>query len=253
MASKYYESDRAVSEYLVFHYGMSGRMLPPVLVESGALNFPVHCVTQCLDARRLPARARALDLGCAVGRASFELARRCAEVVGIDHSKRFIATAGHLRKHGSVHFGSIEEGELSQASTAIVPEEIQRKRVIFERGDAMNLRRNLGKFDVVLMANLIDRLREPRKCLAQLPHLLKSGGQLIIASPYTWLLEYTPRKNWLGGFVRGGRRIKTFDTLKEILSPEFQLARRRDLPFLIREHARKFQLGVAEATVWIRK
>jgi len=29
--------------------------------------------------------------------------------------------------------------------------------------------------------------------------------------------------------------------------------RRRDLPFLIREHARKFQLAVAEASIWQRK
>ncbi len=253
MASNYYETDRAVSEYLLFHYGMTGQMLPPVLVESGALNFPVRCVTECLDTRRLSTKARALDLGCAVGRASFELARRCAEVVGVDHSKRFVETANHLRKNGTFLFGYVEEGELTQPCTAVVPAEIERERVTFERGDATNLRRTLGKFDVVLMSNLIDRLRQPRKCLAQLPRLLKSGGQLIITSPYTWLSEYTPRKNWLGGFVRAGRRVKTFDTLKEILAPNFQFARRRDLPFLIREHSRKYQLGVAEASVWLRK
>lgn len=253
MVSKFYETDRAVSEYLLFHYGMTWQMLPPVLVESGALNFPVHCVTECLDVRRLPKKARALDLGCAVGRASFELARRCTEVVGVDYSKRFVTTAGHLRKNGTFLFVYAEEGELTCSATAVVPNEIDCERVSFECGDAMNLRRDLGSFDVVLMANLIDRLRQPRKCLAQLPRLLKSGGQLIITSPYTWLPEYTPRKNWLGGFVHKGRRVKTFDTLKEILLPDFQLIRRRDLPFLIREHARKFQLGVAEASVWLRK
>ncbi|HZQ48534.1 MAG TPA: putative 4-mercaptohistidine N1-methyltransferase [Verrucomicrobiae bacterium] len=252
-SNKYYETDRAVSEYLLFHYGMTAQMLPPVLVESGALNFPVRCVTECLDARRLPVKARALDLGCSVGRASFELARHCGEVIGIDYSKRFIITAGHLRKNGSFLFGYVEEGELTQSVTAVVPKEIRRERVWFENGDATNLRRDLGTFDVVLVANLIDRLRQPRKCLARLPRLLKSGGQLIITSPYTWMSEYTPRKNWLGGFVRNGRRVKTFDILKEILSPNFQFVRRRDLPFLIREHARKFQLGVAEASMWQRK
>jgi len=33
---------------------------------------------------------RALDLGCAVGRSSFELAREYQEVVGIDISQTFI-------------------------------------------------------------------------------------------------------------------------------------------------------------------
>ncbi len=253
MRGNYYETDRAVSEYLLFHYGMTAQLLPPLLVHAGALNFPVRCVTECLEPRRLPKKARALDLGCSVGRSSFELARRCAEVVGIDYSKRFISTAGHLRKNGSFLFGCVEEGELTRPCTAVVPQEIKRERVAFERGDAMNLRRDIGVFDVVLMANLIDRLRDPRKCLAQMRRLLKPGGQLIITSPYTWLLEYTPRKNWLGGFLRGGGRVKTFDALKKELAPDFQLSRRRDLPFLIREHARKFQLGVAEATVWLRQ
>jgi hypothetical protein len=103
------------------------------------------------------------------------------------------------------------------------------------------------------MANLIDRLTNPHRCLQQLPNLVKSGGQLIITSPYTWLEEYTPRENWLGGLARDGQRIKTLDSLKRILSPAFEFSFAKDLPFLIREHARKFQWSVAEASVWVRK
>jgi putative 4-mercaptohistidine N1-methyltranferase len=240
-AKNYYETDRAVSEYLLFHYGPTGET-----------SFPVRCARECL-AERLPAKARALDLGCAVGGSAFELARKCAEVVAIDYSKRFIAVAQRLRKQGSIRFGSVEEGELIRPDRASVPAAIDRERVQFERGDAMNLPRNLGAFDVVLMANLIDRLADPRRCLKRLPGLVKPGGHLVIISPYTWLAEYTPRKNWLGGFVRGGKRIKTFDSLKQILLPDFELLRRRDMPFLIREHARKYQLGIAEAGVWRRR
>lgn len=117
----------------------------------------------------------------------------------------------------------------------------------------MNLPSDLGTFDVILMANLIDRPGHPRKCLAQMRHFLRPGGRLVITSPYTWLAEYTPRRRWLGGFVRRGRPVKTLATLREILTPHFRLVRRRDLPFLIREHARKYQLGLAEASVWLRR
>jgi SAM-dependent methyltransferase len=127
------------------------------------------------------------------------------------------------------------------------------RRVRFERGDAMNLPRGLGLFDAILLANLIDRLRDPRKCLDSLPLLLRPGGQLLVTSPWSWLVEYTARRCWLGGFRRKGRSVKTFDTLRQILSPHFRLVRRRDLPFLIREHARKFQLGLADASLWVRK
>jgi putative 4-mercaptohistidine N1-methyltranferase len=251
MAENYYDSDRAISEYLLFHYGGSADRIPAALTD--ALNFPAKCVTESLDPALLPRQARALDLGCAVGRSSFELARHCGQVVGIDYSERFINVATHLRDSGSYGFNYIEEGELTLPHHAIVPPEIDRNRVTFEQGDAVRLRPGLGMFDVVLMANLIDRVDNPAKCLAQLAGLLKPGGQLIITSPYTWLTGYTPRENWLGGFLRDGQPVQTFHTLKKILAPHFDLSRQRDLSFVIREHARKYQLGFAEATLWIRK
>ncbi|MHB8521911.1 MAG: putative 4-mercaptohistidine N1-methyltransferase [Limisphaerales bacterium] len=251
--SNYYETDRAVAEYLLFHYGTPEQILPYDSGPVAALGFPIRCVTDCLLVERLSPHARALDLGCAVGRSTFELAQHCAEVVGIDFSRRFIAAATQLRRLGWLDFACADEGDLTRKATARVPDGIDRRRVVFEEGDAMNLRGDLGTFDLVLMANLIDRLREPRRCLAQMPRLVKPGGQLIVTSPYTWLTDYTPREHWLGGFEREGRPVKTLDTLKEILAPDFQFIARRDLPFVIREHARKFQWSVAEASVWIRK
>ena len=117
----------------------------------------------------------------------------------------------------------------------------------------MNLRDDLGAFDAVLLANLIDRLRDPQRCLARLPSLVKPGGQLVIASPYTWLEEFTPRENWIGGAEREGRPVGTREALQSLLAPDFDLVAVKDLPFLIREHRRKFQWSVAEATIWRRR
>jgi len=253
VTGNYYDSRRAASEYLLFHYGGAAFPLLPGWVDAGALEFPARCVSRCLDASRLPPDARALDLGCAVGRASFELARHCVEVIGIDFSRPFIALANRLRRRGSLRFESFEEGELTRTRRAVVPPEIDRRRVRFERGDATRLREDLGEFDAVLMANLIDRIGDPARCLQRMPALLRPGGQLIIVSPYTWLAAYTPRRHWLGGRMRGGRPARTFDTLRRLLSPHFKLAGRLDLPFLLREHARKYQLGMAEAGLWARR
>jgi putative 4-mercaptohistidine N1-methyltranferase len=250
--ANFYESERAVAEYLLFHYGLPNDVLPYDPGPATSLNFPVRCVTECADVSRLPAAARALDLGCAVGRATFELARHCAEVIGIDSSDRFISVAEHLQTNGAMHFTRLDEGELTTMMRACVPHDVQRDRVRFERGDAMELREDLGTFDVVLMANLIDRLTDPRRCLERLSRLVRRGGRLVITSPYTWLTCHTPRENWLGGFLRDGRPIRTLDTLKQILSPDFGFARSKDMPFLIREHARKFQWSVAEASIWLR-
>ena len=240
----YYDSERAAAEYLDLHFGDPA---PWPLV------FPARCVAECLAPNRLPGDARGLEMGCAVGRGVFELARHCGEVIGIDASKQFIAIANWLRRDGSCRFNQSQEGELTRPRRAVVPKEIDRRRVSFELGDAVHLRADLGTFDVVLMANLMDRVTDPEACLRQLAALLNRGGQLILTSPYTWLADYTPRRNWLGGFKRKGREVRTFQSIKTILAQHFRLVERRDLPFLIREHARKFQLGVAEASVWLRR
>jgi hypothetical protein len=117
----------------------------------------------------------------------------------------------------------------------------------------MNLRPDLGTFDVVLMANLIDRLNEPERCLSRLPELVNAGGQLIITSPYTWLEDFTPAALWLGGYESSGRRVTTREALENRLGGAFELVTAKPLPFLIREHARKFQWSVADATIWRRR
>jgi putative 4-mercaptohistidine N1-methyltranferase len=248
-----YETDKLLAEYLLFHYGSADEVLPHPSGPVEALDYPVRCVSECVDLARLPARARALDLGCAVGRSTFELAWHCAEVLGIDFSHRFIEAAQVIAAEGRLAYLRTDEGALVTPCEARIAPEIDRQRVRFEVGDAMDLRDHLGAFDVVLMANLIDRLREPRRCLERLPGLLNPGGQLIITSPYTWLEEFTPRTNWLGGFERDGKRVSTRDGLTSMLSADFELVATRDLPFLIREHARKFQWSVAEATIWRRR
>ncbi|MEI9997728.1 MAG: hypothetical protein WDO13_00400 [Verrucomicrobiota bacterium] len=69
----------------------------------------------------------------------------------------------------------------------------------------------------------------------------------MITSPYTWLVEYTPRAKWLGADGRG-----TLAALRDLLDGPFRFDRAFDLPFLIREHRRKFQWSIAEVSLWQR-
>lgn len=249
----FYETDKAVSEYLLFHYGRPEETLPYDFGPRAALNFPARCVTECLDATVLPANPRALDLGCAVGRSSFEFAKHCREVIGIDFSHRFIDAANRLKASGALDYAFVEQGDLTTKTTVTVPAEIDRSRVTFEQGDAMDPRDHLGQFDALLMANLVDRLRDPSKCLERISGLVNPGGQLIITTPCTWLEEYTPKAHWLGGFEKDGEPILTIDGLRACLDKDFELTGTQDLPFLIREHARKFQWSVAQASLWRRR
>jgi putative 4-mercaptohistidine N1-methyltranferase len=249
VADNIYESDRLVREYLLFHYGSADEVLPWSGGPRDATGFAARLVEELLDISSLSPAARALDVGCAVGRSSFELARHCREVSGIDYSRAFVAAATKVGKEGSLAYDYVIEGDRTAHALACLPERVDASRVAFEVGDAMHLRDDLGSFDVVLAANLLCRLPDPRVFLARVPQLVKPGGQLLLTTPFTWLAEYTPREHWIGG--RGD--VSCADALKELLSPHFELCFEKDLPFLIREHARKYQWSVAWGTRWIRK
>lgn len=242
-----YESDKFLNEYLLFHYGAPTEILPYTFGPHDALNFPVRCAQFCTDGIHVESEARALEIGCAVGRASFELARSYHEVIGIDFSNRFIEVANQMKELAQVDYQRLEEGSRSTPSVAKVPVEIDRNRVQFETGDALNLREDLGQFDLVLAGNLLCRLQKPAQFLARLPALVKPSGRVVFTTPCTWLEEFTPKANWLCD-----ETSTTLDGLHRQLDGCFTLQKTLDLPFLIREHARKFQWTVAQASLWIR-
>lgn len=245
-----YESERLLEEYLLLHYAASETLLPWAFGPRDALNFPARCATELLEP---PPEARALELGCSVGRACFELSVHCAEVIGIDFSRSFIEEAQRLARERTATFSFAEEGELRGRSTVVLDPAFRTERVSFETGDATDLRSDLGSFDVVLAANLLCRVPDPQALLRRLPDLVRPGGQLAITSPYSWLEEYTPRERWLGGFLRDGEAIRSLPSLQAALDHAFELVEVRDMPFLIREHSRKFQWSVAQATRWRRR
>lgn len=250
-----YEQKKILEDYLQLHYAPDDELCPYSFggLKDIVTSFPARCAQECAKHALPSSEGIALDIGCAVGRASFELARTFKSVIGLDYSRSFVQTATTLKERGSLRYRYIEEGRLWKESNAVVDPDIDRTRVTFICGDACNLPDDLGKFDAVLLANLIDRLPDPVKCLEKLPLLVKSGGVAVITSPYTWMEQYTPSTHWLGGYHYNGKDVRTFDWLQEFLSPHFELVEQKDMPLLIREHVRKFQLCVAHASIWRRK
>lgn len=242
-----YETNKLLQQYLIFHYASGAEQFPYSFGGADALSFPERCVSEGVDRSLIPDITRALDLGCSVGRSSFELARFCNEVIGIDYSQAFIDAANRLKKSGAHPAKRLNEGSATTSLQLTVSPAINRSRVCFEQGDAQNIRSDIGKFDVVIACNLICRLSEPMKLLRRLPDLVSPGGQLFITTPFTWLEEYTPADSWLGDGARD-----SFEGLRAVLEPQFLFVKKWDMPFLIREHARKFQYSIAQASRWIR-
>jgi len=243
-----YESDALLNQYLFFHYAPPEIQFSYNFGGKDGLEFPVRCVRHGIDLSDLPGKSRALDLGCAVGRFTYELARIFDEVSGIDYSQNFIDAANRLKSEGTHSVIVHREGHLREHFVVTVPSQIDRTRIHFEQGDAQFLRADLGQFDAVLACNLICRLPSPITLINRLPDLVKPGGQLFLTTPFTWLEEYTPKENWLGEGAQD-----SFSSLESHLSKHFQLDEKLNMPFLIPETARKFQYTIAIASRWTRK
>lgn len=243
-----YETQQILNQYLLLHYGNDKDTLSCSSLSQDLIGFPKRCAQLLYKKMQEQNKAfnRVLDLGCAVGGASFELARNFSEVVGIDLSELFISTANKIKHEGKITFDRKDEGNLRTTLNYNIDTQINRDRIQFKVADACELPTDLGKFDAILLANLLCRLPDPKLCLTQLKSLLRDGGLLLITSPYSWLKEYTPEKNWLGG-----NSERSIAGLHAILDSHFKLIYEENMPFIIREHARKFEYIVAHATVWL--
>ncbi len=238
-----YETDSLISQYLEFHYGKDYFGIP---------NFPKACIEKIKP--HLGKIDKALDIGCAVGRSSFELARYFDKVDALDFSTRFILNAIALRDQGKIRYLIDDEGELTSLKEFRLSEldlGDKASNVDFTQGDACNLKGKYSGYDLIFAGNLIDRLYEPKVFLKDMISRLNSGGLLVITSPYTWLEEYTNKENWLGGKKINGDNFTTLDGLHECLDSDFELqGKPYNVPFVIRETKRKHQLTVAQMTVW---
>ena len=247
-----YEDDAQVAQYCEFHWGAEPFGVP---------NFPAAMARLCLEAyaRHCPGAAAgsALDLGCATGRSSFELARVFARVTGLDFSARFIQTGDALKRDGRIRYVLPDEGELVSYHEHTLAEyglDGTAGRVAFFQADACNLKPLYAGYDLILAANLIDRLYSPARFLQEAHARLRPGGLLVLGSPYTWQAEHTPRSEWVGGFKKDGENFTTLDGLHALLDAHFERAAPpQEVPFVIRETKRKFQHTLAEVTVWRRR
>jgi putative 4-mercaptohistidine N1-methyltranferase len=241
-----YESDELVSQYCEFQYGDT---------HFGVKNFAIECAK--IASKFAINKTKALDLGCATGRATYELAKDFDEVEGIDFSVRFVQVGAKLKEDGFVAFHSREEGELVQNKKISIKElgyENLKDRVSFWQGDACNLKPNFNSYDLVIATNLIDRLYNPRLFLDTIDERLNEDGILIITSPYTWQESSTAKELWLGGFVdANGVEVRTIDSLKVVLGEKFELLHIQDLDFVIKETARKYQHTISQVSVWKKR
>ncbi len=240
MGENVYETEDTVAQYLHFHFGEGeGSRAANFLADGRGFIFPVETVNRLLDLDASSASMRALDLGCAVGRSAFELSRKVTSVVGSDLSYALIAAAKNIASGEPVSYRLAHDGGAATNHDVRLPGGVRPERIDFRVCDAL---KESGRYHFIHAANLLCRVPDPAAFLKRLPLMLEPGGQLALATPASWLEQFTPRDNWPA--------MPVLDFLKEHLEPHLELTREVDIPFVIREHERKFQLGISLGTSW---
>jgi 5-histidylcysteine sulfoxide synthase/putative 4-mercaptohistidine N1-methyltranferase len=231
-----YEGQTMLNEYLTFHFAKPEDLFPHADEELAfartQTDFPRRVAEVVMKYADPKKRSSVVDIGCAVGRSVFELAREFDKAVGIDFSASFVDACNHIKMSGETEFRMKESGQIFKTLKANIDPKIDRTRTSFRVGDACALPKDLGSFDAVLMANLICRTPDPRSVLAQLPALVNSGGLLVMTTPFTWMEEYTPKEKWLG--AKNDQDEASIDVLKKILMDTgFELVHQGHLPMVM--------------------
>ncbi len=146
-----------------------------------------------------PTVSTALDVGCGVGRTTFDLAARHpgALVLGADLNLSLLRLARQAL-FGSVSYPRRRIGLVyDRRCFAVAP--IGAARVDFWACDALALPFEPGAADLIAGLNLLDCVAEPARLLAELAAGLRPGGRLLLASPYDWSTRATPVETWIGG------------------------------------------------------
>ena len=182
-----------------------------------------------------------IDIGCSVGRTTFELAARFAQLtVGIDLNFAMLRVASQALREGRVRYARRRVG-LAYDQREIDVDLPARELVDFWCCDAGALPFRDSTFATASMLNVIDCVAAPRDTLAECARILRAGGNVLIATPYDWAPTATPVEQWLGGHSqRSPLRGASEPALQALLHEmKFEIVAERDqMPWRLRLHDR---------------
>jgi SAM-dependent methyltransferase len=140
-----------------------------------------------------------LDIGCSVGRSTFELAARSRGLVlGIDLNFSMLRLARRVLTDRLVTYPRRRIGIVYDRRTFEVPVE-HPEWVDFWVCDAMAPPFPPRHFGLISALNVLDCLPDPAALLAAIGAGLQPGGGAVLATPYDWSAAATQPRSWIGG------------------------------------------------------
>ena len=206
-----------LSTYGHSHYGsLDPRETPQTAQEEGIAGL----TERMLALGGGPTEGPVLELGCAVGRSSLELASRgTGLVLGVDVNLAMLRVAARALREGVVRYPRRRGGIVYERREFPV-HFAESDRVDFWACDATALPFADATFGAALALNTLDSVPAPLRLLQDTGRVLRPGGSLMLAAPYEWVAGVTPIESWLGGHsARGDDEGRSEAVLRRLLTP----------------------------------
>ncbi|CEL95347.1 unnamed protein product [Vitrella brassicaformis CCMP3155] len=258
-----FETDKLTADTIAFHY----QPHPWTKADS----FPTLLAEECVSAVKavgIPLHmSKALEFGCGAGRTTFELAHKFFDTVhGADLTARYFQVADRFMTNGRIRYAIQTEGDLVEYPPEIVAKDFAfhqaiddpHKKIQFHQADVANLDINkFNEYDLVVMASpgFIESLSKPKTALQAIHKHINPGGLLVIG--YTGKPPTHKTEECIGGYLSAsGRQVSIEEGLTALLSPHFDAVAElpaTELPYCVRDTARKTEVGWVRLTYWRRK
>jgi len=247
--AEYNNTRHHISSYGWDHYG---DLAPEGEFENENHTAKPGSALNCLEAglALLPNKPQVpiLDIGCALGRTSFELAKKQdALTLGIDINFSKLRIAQQVLQKGIVSF------PLKQLGVAYEQHEYaanfsHKKHVDFWLCNALALPFDNSTFNFASLLNVLDVVPAPKILLASISNILASGSYAIFSTPYDWSPPVN-MESWIGGKkVHQTLKGDSLQILKSLLASESQTGEFNKLkmiaeiehhPWFVRVHKRR--------------
>jgi len=218
-SSARYESDRIFARYLEAEWGdilRLGGQVPHLsngLFQFGTRTLPFYGAVASILASYAPQNALCIDIGGGMGRLVFELSKRRPDLdlSFYDQSDRFTTFAsklfegtafnGELPIIGDDH-GNLQNISLNHNTSTYMPDLCGTTISVLQSEPLVP-----ATFDVVTCCNVFDRVDDPFGLVAKLSSAVKSGGLLLMTSPYDYALDAREAPHTIADVLPTGARI----------------------------------------------
>ncbi|MFC1895098.1 methyltransferase domain-containing protein [Thermodesulfobacteriota bacterium] len=185
----------------------------------------------------------ALDIGCSVGRLSFEMSKTHSRVIGIDTSISFIENARELLREKRLDFELIMEGFITEKRSCDFDDNWNFNRVDFIVADALALPFPNSLFSTVTSINILEKVSLPIQHLKDIDRVLRKEKSLCVFSdPFSWDETVSSPEHWLGGVQNGHKNYRGIDNVvdyfrgkDEVFNPPLEITNKGSVPWKIRK------------------